>query len=638
MAKGNQKDTVPARENRKNQAFQGSSKCLVIGRLLLGIAILLASYLAYTSLTSDAVAGCGQEKSCGLVLNSKYSKLLGVPVSLLGAGIYGSLILATLPSLFIKIRSTSFLRFCVLVCITMIPLAALWFGIVQLVLLKAFCPWCTATHIVATIGAVLVYTWMKQALANGGKKGNSTPLLSGALTALVVTSLTAAVQMQSAEEDHSLLGQSKNIMLDDPSTLAPDAPRMITLHNENHKFDVRSYPVNGNPDAEYIMVAIVDHNCPYCSRLKRFLIDMVEYYGEDKLSLMSLPGIGKDQNADQTHLVMLSLWRERPDLYKKISQKILDRTMKADLSSVRRAASLELGGMAKLNEITAKHKEWVTQSLEAAKQLNIENGKVAGKISIPSLIIGEKVFVGAAPIPSKYYLHVEDQFGLVAPPDVKQAFANVGMDDNPYQSKAGVLEVAPEDQKPVHIKTSFKRTEKKVIYPEVNSTGFVLEDYPMIGNPDAKNIAIVMSALATDTGDRLLLDLIKKQKELGDDQLALCFLPPAKPKNSRSLHLTLFATWGVKPELFEPSLMKILTKEYPRDDANLQKAMAPLLKPADIVTVRKVDRNWLNLHLFSGVRTRKGAMLMDDAPAHPSDFMLLYKKGIYYGELPKELK
>ena len=140
----------------------------MIARFFLCIAIFLACYLAYTSLTSETIAGCGSEKSCGLVLSSKYSRLLGMPVSILGAGIYLSLIMATLPSLFSKIRISSFLRFCVLLLITMIPFAALWFGIVQLVLLKAFCPWCTATHIVATIGTFLVYKGMKKAWLNGG--------------------------------------------------------------------------------------------------------------------------------------------------------------------------------------------------------------------------------------------------------------------------------------------------------------------------------------------------------------------------------------------------------------------------------------------------------------------------------------
>ena len=31
-------------------------------------------------------------------------------------------------------------------------------------------------------------------------------------------------------------------------------------------------------------------------------------------------------------------------------------------------------------------------------------------------------------------------------------------------------------------------------------------------------------------------------------------------------------------------------------------------------------------------------MLMDDAPTHPPDFIMLYKNGAYFGLVPDELK
>src|SRR5689334_12081204 len=64
--------------------------------ILLGLALVLAIYLGWLSATGKPVAGCGPESGCGQILKSRWSQVLGMPVSLLGAGVYAFLFWASL--------------------------------------------------------------------------------------------------------------------------------------------------------------------------------------------------------------------------------------------------------------------------------------------------------------------------------------------------------------------------------------------------------------------------------------------------------------------------------------------------------------------------------------------------------------
>src|SRR5882757_9408451 len=51
-------------------------------RLLMVGAIGISSYLAWTSLSASAVAGCGPDSGCDKVLHSRWAYWLGIPISL----------------------------------------------------------------------------------------------------------------------------------------------------------------------------------------------------------------------------------------------------------------------------------------------------------------------------------------------------------------------------------------------------------------------------------------------------------------------------------------------------------------------------------------------------------------------------
>lgn len=119
------------------------------------IAFGISCYLAYTTLTASEVAGCGGGTfDCSHVLNSKYSKWMGVPVSILAAGNYLVMILSLSAICFGGVQSTT-RKTCwaaIGCCGIAAGMAAIWFVGLQAFEIGHYCPWCLGAH---TCGLVI---------------------------------------------------------------------------------------------------------------------------------------------------------------------------------------------------------------------------------------------------------------------------------------------------------------------------------------------------------------------------------------------------------------------------------------------------------------------------------------------------
>lgn len=85
---------------------------------------------------------------CELVLTSQYAKVIGIPVSLLGA-IYYFVILISL-FIFIDTKKEIYLRMPLLISIFGL-IASIWFSYLQIFVIKAFCPYCAVSGSVSLV-------------------------------------------------------------------------------------------------------------------------------------------------------------------------------------------------------------------------------------------------------------------------------------------------------------------------------------------------------------------------------------------------------------------------------------------------------------------------------------------------------
>lgn len=124
------------------------SLVLWVMRLAALVALLVCGYLSWIVLTAGGEVGCGGIFDCEAVLGSRWSKWLGLPVSLPAASLYATL-LVTLsfagPLSPPKVRAAAWNVSTWLAALA--GVAALWFVSLQVFVIQSFCYWCVSVHV-----------------------------------------------------------------------------------------------------------------------------------------------------------------------------------------------------------------------------------------------------------------------------------------------------------------------------------------------------------------------------------------------------------------------------------------------------------------------------------------------------------
>lgn len=157
-------------------------------RALAWLAFAISAYLAWSAITSTPVAGCGvgSENGCDAVLNSPWSKWLGIPVAVLGLGCYASL--AGL-SVLLGIRSAAspWIATVFSMLAWVAAGASLWFIGIQIFAIGAFCKFCIVTDVCGILIGILATS----ALIRG--RANFSPMSPPGTSTAALSSLRSAI-------------------------------------------------------------------------------------------------------------------------------------------------------------------------------------------------------------------------------------------------------------------------------------------------------------------------------------------------------------------------------------------------------------------------------------------------------------
>lgn len=170
---------------------------LTVIRILALIAASIAAYLTWVTLTHGTLAACGDESSnlaCDDVLRSPWSRVVGVPVSLLGLATYAA-ILSTSGWL-VSASRQRFAAWMQLSCLTLIVIAfgaAVWFLFLQLLVIGHVCLFCLTIHVCGIIVAVILLT---STAIEAARRRRPSPLL--AIQQLTVGKVSAPAALPSA--------------------------------------------------------------------------------------------------------------------------------------------------------------------------------------------------------------------------------------------------------------------------------------------------------------------------------------------------------------------------------------------------------------------------------------------------------
>ncbi|MBX3748031.1 MAG: DUF1573 domain-containing protein [Verrucomicrobiae bacterium] len=420
--------------------------------IALALATGLSGWLAVQGAGSGSVPGC-DAGDCAAVLASKWSKVFGVPVGLFGAATY--VILAVLGARPFGPGQWR-VRVAGAALAILIPTAAVWFGFLQAFVLRAFCPWCTATHAVATTGAILMaLAWRREGRGAGtagttGRKGRretaeaargvwgpafacAAVAMGGWMGVQALSPEPPPARIVTASMGTTSGGGTNAGPVADPSpggeSAAVPAPGVergdaeagsggrtvaagrLRLHQGRFDLDARELPLVGSPEAPYLAVMISDYSCRYCRNAHRTLHDVWEGLGTDRLGLFMLPSYGSAESREIQRM-MLATWRVDRDLWRSVADDLYGERTTLHPTAVRSVLSQRLGAD-RLQAALVEHEGWITWLFELTREIHAANRAVTQRGNIPQFIIGQEIVVGAPADAQEFFRLFASHLGLV---------------------------------------------------------------------------------------------------------------------------------------------------------------------------------------------------------------------------------
>ena len=199
--------------------------------LLSFLGILLSLYLTINFFKGSDISYCITGADCDVVKKSAYSKIFGIPVSVLGILGYGAIIISALTSLSKKNRWNLLFVFSTL------GLAfSAYLTYVELFVIKAICSYCVASAIIVTLIFFLVIS----------KKQMMAPKLSFAKSFFIFLFISAMVVAVSYSAQEPGANSTVN--------LGKSSPKQINLAKHISKYGAVMYGA---------------YNCPHCISQKK---------------------------------------------------------------------------------------------------------------------------------------------------------------------------------------------------------------------------------------------------------------------------------------------------------------------------------------------------------------------------------
>lgn len=303
------------------------------------MACLTSAYLAWVAVTAGSVAGCGsgQVFDCSHVLTSRWSSFFGLPVSIFAVALHLSVMTLLIVPVKNRIR-WPLISFAALSA----GIGGLWFVGLQVFLLEHLCPYCMVVHSCGLAMAML-------AIWNAPLSASTNSRLGFAAAFLVAVFATAQYLMPAEEKfemvEHSPTSQSAtgleagpaefeanaiqpldqaagqgdvfespldtttdhqsfNMMMPfafspvswltaqvtagTPSTPTPTDNRKFATVLGDVRLDVTSWPLLGKPDAEVVIVEMLDYTCGHCQNTHAAIAGAMERF-QDRLAVIVLP-------------------------------------------------------------------------------------------------------------------------------------------------------------------------------------------------------------------------------------------------------------------------------------------------------------------------------------------------------------
>jgi len=601
-----------------------------ISIVLLMLSLALSAYLSWVSYSTGDLIACSGAASCSDVLTSKWSKVLGLPIALLGGLLYGFLLINVGR---VQRESTSLMASLARVVMWLIPMAALWFVFVQAVILKAFCPFCCLTHLLATLAVVCLSILRRKS------KNESVSSLDKKISRFIPLTATAAlaglisVQSLSESPEGIEIAEIAQISLSQESSqMKGEGPRILTLHDGEFQFDLKDVPLIGGSSAAHAIVLISDYSCGHCRKLHSTLRALQEDHGDEMLAIVQIPGF-KNQKSLEVVKMILPLWKADQDIYNSIDRALYEGTLPASKEKVSAEIYQQMGGKAAYLTAIAPHEIWAKNLIGKSAKLFHRNAKETGRKVIPQLMVGDEIIVGFSKSNDRYHKLVEKHFDLpllaVQEPAVVQhkneASTQKSVSSATQPSKVRNAPVVTKDyssNQPASKEISFYRDKMKFHFHQRKIT-MDFGAIPLFGSPSNPTVAVLVLDFLSSESREEARRLIQHQS-LHSEQFSLALIAAQPSGNAKMIHEKLATLWYTHPQKYQELVSDIVSEEVALSVENLSKKIAPYLT-GDVSSTRNVS-TYLDISQQLFLANRK---LAHFAPAPH----LMLGSQLYYGDL-----
>lgn len=275
---------------------------------IVSIALNVKLLLAGQADVFGGIGGCGGG-GCGDVLGSRWSKVFGIPVTLFGI----------------------FMHVGVLVGLThrgrrlLVPLlgvvfgAALWFTVVQALVLQTFCPLCLTAHGVAVVECLAGW------LLGGRRLGGDLAARQAVTWSMAGLLGIGLIQIYGpAPATHRVVPLVGADAATQQPIHAEGGGRMLLFESIQKSYAVESLPRIGKPTASHVFVEYLDYRCAACRITSGFVDALIARHPnevavlilpvplESKCNPLLSPLAGQHPGSCELARLALAVWRENP--------------------------------------------------------------------------------------------------------------------------------------------------------------------------------------------------------------------------------------------------------------------------------------------------------------------------------------
>ncbi|MEM1084961.1 MAG: vitamin K epoxide reductase family protein [Verrucomicrobiota bacterium] len=385
---------------------------MIILRMLAVAGFAISAWLLIQKLNGsiNSLAGCGEGSGCSNVLGSRWSQIFHLPVSAISVVLYAGLL-----GLSFRPRSGPLLTIAILLLG-----AALWFTLVQALILKAFCPWCLATHTVGLAAGLTILFGLDPKPSHPIK-----PVLLGVgmLMALVVGQklgptpkthlMTEETIVEGEGADAPSTGEvPENLDLKEPG-------RTVSFFKGKKTFVVDELPRVGAVDAPHVLVKYFDYTCGSCRdmhgdlmALKKahpgiFTVILLPSPLDRSCNSSMRPEMRDHPGACDIARLALAVWRSKPEAFEAMNHELF---MLPNLDAAK-ARMIALGHVEEAELEEALKDPWIEEQLKTNfadfAQLVSRTGKM------PKLLVRDaRVMHGLSQSTESFIGLIEKELGL----------------------------------------------------------------------------------------------------------------------------------------------------------------------------------------------------------------------------------